>query len=87
MRERRAEGRARLAFEPAPGLSKRRVLNNILLTTACATDAARTKCIFCSHEAENVELVEDFKALPEFCPNAKFFSGCAAAYMFTQTSE
>ena len=37
MRKRRAEGRARLAFEPAPGLSKRRVLNNILLTTACAT--------------------------------------------------
>jgi len=46
--------------------------------------AARTKCIFCPHEAECRSWPEDPKALPEFCPNAKFFRGCAAAYAHDQ---
>jgi Family of unknown function (DUF6455) len=42
--------------------------------------AARTKCIFCRHEAECRNWLEGPEALPEFCPNAKFFRRCAAAY-------
>lgn len=41
--------------------------------------AARTKCIFCLHEAECRSWLEDPEALPEFCSNAKFFRDCAAA--------
>jgi len=42
--------------------------------------AARTKCTFCRHEAECRSWLKGPEALPEFCPNAKFFSRCAEAY-------
>jgi len=42
--------------------------------------AARTKCIFCRHEAECRRWLEGPEAFPEFCPNAKFFGHCAAVY-------
>ena len=52
--------------------------------------AARTKCIFCRHEAECRSWIGDPDAMPAFCPNVKFFGRCAAAYahdqFFVQTS-
>ena len=58
-----------------------------LIDGGLAWYAARTKCIFCSHEADCRNWLEDPKALPEFCPNAKFFSGCAAAYAHADILE
>lgn len=46
--------------------------------------AARTKCIFCRHEAECRSSLEGPEALPQFCPNAEFFMHCAAAYAHDQ---
>lgn len=46
--------------------------------------AARTKCIFCRHEAECRSWPDGPEALPEFCPNAGFFRRCAAAYAHDQ---
>jgi hypothetical protein len=48
--------------------------------------AARTKCIFCDHEAECRSWLERPEALPEFCPNAKFFRRCAADYTHDRAS-
>jgi len=48
--------------------------------------AARTKCIFCRHEAECRRWLEGPEAFPEFCPNAKFFRRCAAAYVHDRAS-
>jgi Family of unknown function (DUF6455) len=46
--------------------------------------AARAKCIFCSHELECRSWLDGREALPEFCPNAKFFRRCAAGYALDQ---
>ena len=46
--------------------------------------AARSKCVFCRHEAECRSWLDGPEALTEFCPNAKFFSGCAVAYAHDQ---
>ncbi len=43
--------------------------------------AARTKCIFCRLEGECRSWLDDPEALPEFCPNAKFFGLCAEDYV------
>ncbi len=39
--------------------------------------AARSKCVFCRHEADCRTWLESPDAIPTFCPNAKFFRRCA----------
>jgi hypothetical protein len=55
-----------------------------LIDGGLAWYAARTKCIFCRHEAECRSWLDGPEALPEFCPNAKFFRVCAVAYAHDQ---
>lgn len=39
--------------------------------------AARSKCVFCRHEADCRSWLESADAMPAFCPNVKFFRQCS----------
>ena len=39
--------------------------------------AARSKCVFCRHEADCLSWLESPVSMPAFCPNVKFFNQCS----------